>query len=188
MLRASAVAGFVSYLILALALVFGVQETHLGTAWAYFLTGAVAGLFLRLRSAGTATEVADDYGLEAARLYQTPLLSGMAAVMGVVMMASIGGSSLNDIINPNPDVSLSAVVSVEPSPSAEPVAAETVTGPSDQDTMAPLADAFDLGKYPIGLVIALVFGLTPGLVPDRLGASLAGTKSAITSSRPAKTQ
>jgi hypothetical protein len=33
------------------------------------------------------------------------------------------------------------------------------------------------------VVIALIFGLTPGLVLDRLGATLSGTKSAIVSSR-----
>ena len=59
--------------------------------WAFFLVGAAAGLFLRLRLAAEESQVTDDYGLEAARVFQTPLLSGMAAIIGVVLMASLAG-------------------------------------------------------------------------------------------------
>jgi hypothetical protein len=212
LLRTSAVAGLVAYLILALALLFGISEIHFGTAWAYFLTGAVAGLFLRLRSAGTETEVSDDYGLEAARLYTTPLLSGMAAVIGVIIMASIAGSTLGDILDPAPEAAAVAAVAspsptVSPSPNPSPSAGPSVSpspsiapsvgvapeasgspvasepAPQGQITTERLENAFDLRHYPVGLVIALIFGLTPGLVLDRLGASLGNTKSALVTSR-----
>jgi hypothetical protein len=215
LLRTTATAGLVAYLVLALALVVGVSESHLGTAWAYFLTGAVAGLFLRLRRAGTETSVSDDYGLEYARLYQTPLLSGMAAVIGVVIMASISGATLGDILvqeTTPPTIAAEAVASDAPAsdtfgaeetldpddfPAATdaPVPDESAAAgedgaepptdgdPTEQTTSARLGEAFDLETYPLGVVIALIFGLTPGLVLDRLGASLSDTKSAIVSSR-----
>jgi hypothetical protein len=218
LLRTTATAGLVAYLVLALALVVGVSDRHLGTAWAYFLTGAVAGLFLRLRRAGTETSVSDDYGLEYARLYQTPLLSGMAAVIGVVIMASISGATLGDILVQETQPTLAAEAQATDSFDAEesldpdafapasaapaPDEAEAAgdggaevpptdgaaapdggAGPSEQATSARLGEAFDLETYPLGVVIALIFGLTPGLVLDRLGASLSGTKSAIVSSR-----
>ena len=94
------VAGIVAFLVLALALIRGVRPDQLMAGWAYFLVGAAAGLFLRLRLAGEESQVTDDYGLEAARVFQTPLLSGMAAIIGVVLMASLAGSSLGDILTP----------------------------------------------------------------------------------------
>ena len=94
------VAGIVAFLVLALALIRGVHPDQLMAGWAYFLVGAAAGLFLRLRLASEESQVTDDYGLEAARVFQTPLLSGMAAIIGVVLMASLAGSSLGDILTP----------------------------------------------------------------------------------------
>jgi hypothetical protein len=204
LVRTTAVAGLVSYLVLALALLANVRTVHLETAWAYFLAGAIAGLFLRLYTAGGETQVRDDYGLEVARLYQTPLLSGIAAIIGVILMALIAGSTLGDVIAPGgtaprptsaptaPPAAQAAAVSTPvttPAPVATPAAAEEPTdeAPTPEQVLlaAKLEDAFVLARYPIGLVIALAFGLTPGLVLDRLGASLSGTKKALATSRAA---
>jgi hypothetical protein len=178
------IAATFSLLVLGLALIQGVPTTHLVAGWAYFLVGAVAGLFLRLRQAAEEEHVADDYGLESARLNQTPLLSGMAAVLGVVLMASLAGSTLGDVLRPvdtaqslgptadaTVDASAAATSAASPSPSASVAPSPSAT-PSPVETLsmtAELATAFDLGTYPIGLIIALIFGLTPNLVLQRLG-------------------
>ena len=166
------VAGVVAFLLLALALIRGVHPEQLMTGWAYFLVGAVAGLFQRLYLASQESQVNDDYGLEAARVYQTPLLSGMAAVIGVVLMASVAGSSLSDVLTPASDqtATTAAVESAEPSedaseepsaapaptpePSGDTTAAATASEPPDstQSTTTTLARAFDIGTYPAGLV------------------------------------
>jgi hypothetical protein len=200
-MRTTTVAGIVAYLVLALALIAGASPTQVIAGWAFFLVGAIAGLFLRLRFASEDIQVADDYGLEVARLYQTPLLSGMAAVLGVLLMASLAGSTLGDVITPeaaaSPEPSVAASVApASPGPAVSSPAASA--GPSaiagdtpastdrpEQPTTATLTDAFNLGQYPIGLVIAVVFGLTPTLVLSRLGVSWNQVKKDLIATRPA---
>jgi hypothetical protein len=259
LLRTTTFAGLGAFLVLALALISNVSGPHLISGWAYFVTGAVAGLFLRLRNASSESHVTDDYGLEIARLYQTPLLSGIAAVIGVVIMASVAGSVLSDILNPTPNPpavvaspapssaasigpsisplpSPSSTPSLAPSPSPTPLPTPSSTGDSSEPldgpgvasaSMAPpeafetprpspspsvspsavptappspgatpptesggqsttardLDQAFSLNEYSVGIIVALIFGLTPGLVLDRLNASLNRTKSALVSSQ-----
>jgi hypothetical protein len=198
------VAGIFAFLVLALSVVGGINPPQLLAGWAYFLIGAVAGLFLRLYLASREIQVSDDYGLEAARLYQTPLLSGIAAVIGVVLMASIAGSSLGIVLTPEPSAttptpatsaspSLTESETAEPSVSAAPdpgassVPQETVPASAeDQATTETLGRAFDLGSYPLGVVIAIAFGLTPNLVLRRLGVSVTNAKRDLISTRPAE--
>ncbi len=191
------IAGTFSLLVLGLALLQDVPTNHLVAGWAYFLVGAVAGLFLRLRQAAEEEHVADDYGLESARLNQTPLLSGMAAVIGVVLMASLAGSTLGDVLppgdnlpSPGPTASATvdawaAVDNASPSPSApaSPSPSATPCPLEETATTAKLEVAFDLGEYPIGLIIALIFGLTPNLVLQRLGATAAEAKKELVATR-----
>jgi hypothetical protein len=196
------VAGVVAFLLLALGLIRGVRAEQLMTGWAYFLIGAVAGLFLRLYLASLESQVSDDYGLDAARVYQTPLLSGMAAVIGVVLMASVAGSTLAEVLTPEtePNATTAAVASAEasagasaspaasptptPMPSGGAIASASERPTSTQPTTATLASAFDLGAYPVGLVLALAFGLTPSLVLRRLGVSASKAKDELLATRP----
>ena len=88
------VAGLVAYLVLGLALVTlddsrgreVVSDPILAGA-AFFLVGALVGLFRQLHIAGTKRLASEeDYGLTAARLIMTPLLSGIAAVAGAALV------------------------------------------------------------------------------------------------------
>ncbi|HCF86988.1 MAG TPA: hypothetical protein DEV72_17530 [Ktedonobacter sp.] len=54
-------------------------------AAAFYLVGAVAGLFGRFYAESTSERSNDDYGLFSARLIATPLLSGLAGVGGVLI-------------------------------------------------------------------------------------------------------
>jgi hypothetical protein len=44
----------------------------------------------------------------------------------------------------------------------------TTPAAASSGSVASLRDIFDLGRYPFGLIIAAIFGLTPQLLIDRL--------------------
>jgi hypothetical protein len=96
--------------------------------------------------------VNDDYGFAYARLVSAPLISGLGAIAGVVLTAKI--------LLPTTDV-VAAPAAVDDSGKVTNVA-PAVRQP------ASLHDIFDIALNPSGLVVAAVFGLTPGLVLDRL--------------------
>jgi hypothetical protein len=52
---------------------------------AFYIVGAIVGLFSRLGAEAEAEAAVEDYGLSRARLFHTPLFSGLAAVGGVVI-------------------------------------------------------------------------------------------------------
>jgi hypothetical protein len=89
----------------------------------------------------------EDYGLSRARLIHTPLFSGLAAVGGVMLVMVLPAL-----------VNLSAIT---------PEGAASASGGSMPPNVAPqLADIFQLNA--ISLLVAALFGLTPGLLIDRL--------------------
>ena len=128
-------AGSAAFGVLALALLEETRKRYVVAGIAYYLIGAVIGLFQQLRAASAADTVTEeDYGLSTARLIHTPLFSGIAAVAGVAL----------------------AVLA----PLADPA--------HSQNGTADLHQVFDLAKYPAGVVVAAVFGLTPSLLITRL--------------------
>src|SRR5919204_4169414 len=127
-------AGFTAFAVLALALVEEVERRWVAAAVTYYLIGAVIGLFQQLRAASAADTVTEeDYGLATARLINTPLFSGIAAVGGVALA----------VLAP-------------------------LASPGSKQGTANLEQVFDLARYPAGIVIAAVFGLTPTLLITRL--------------------
>lgn len=60
-------------------------------ATAFYLVGAVTGLFGRFYQESTAGSSVDDFGFSTTRLIATPLLSGLAAIGGVLLI-TLGGS------------------------------------------------------------------------------------------------
>lgn len=92
--------------ILAMAPVSGStpgDRTMIISAVAYYLLGAIAGLFGRISQASIANIGVDDYGLSLAQIMSRPLYSGLAGIGGVLIsstLLSIGtpnGLSLNTI-------------------------------------------------------------------------------------------
>lgn len=79
--------GITTYLLLSLALVTGVAVTYIRTVAVFYLVGAIVGLFNRLRTEASQTSAVEDFGLSQARLVVTPLVSGLAAVAGVYLVA-----------------------------------------------------------------------------------------------------
>jgi hypothetical protein len=81
--------GVTTYLLLSLALVAGVSVKHIQTAAILYLVGAIVGLFNRLRIEAGQSSAVEDFGLSQARLVVTPLVSGLAAVAGVYLIAAL---------------------------------------------------------------------------------------------------
>lgn len=83
--------GVVTYLLIVLAVLMDVPRNAVAGATAYYLLGATAGLFGRIILYSRADTETDDYGLGTARLLEVPILSGLAAIVGVVSVALIVG-------------------------------------------------------------------------------------------------
>lgn len=151
LLRTMVLTGITADGVLALVLLAGAERTVVVGAAAFYLVGAVIGLFSRLRAESEANAVVDDYGLSDARLIVTPLLSGLGALAGVVLTAKII-LPVGDVVAP---------ASVDDSGKVTTVAA-------DVREPASLRDIFDIELNPAGLLVAAIFGLTPTLALDRL--------------------
>ncbi len=87
--------GLTAYVLLALALLAEVPSRTIEAAAAFYLVGAIVGLFNRLHAESGTEAAIQDYGLSRARLIQTPLFSGLAAVGGVLLTAMLT-AALND--------------------------------------------------------------------------------------------
>lgn len=87
---AIALTGFVTYLLLCFVILWNTTQFAIGTATAYYMIGAITGLFVRFyNEANNKDAPAEDYGLLVARLIAIPLLSGLAAIGGVLIAATL---------------------------------------------------------------------------------------------------
>jgi hypothetical protein len=77
----------VAYTLLATAVINNIDRVILQSAVVYFLVGALVGLFNRLRIEASSNRAIEDFGLFEARLLHTPLISGVAGVGGVFLVA-----------------------------------------------------------------------------------------------------
>jgi hypothetical protein len=175
----------VAFLLLALAVLVGAPRAAIVAAVAFFLVGAVVGLFNRLGTDAGTDQVVNDYGLARARLLHTPIFSGLAALGGVVVTALLPIALNLAVISPQAPVAPPpAVVASAP---AGTLSGATVTGNAPATAtpaQSALADVFDLQRHPFGLILAAIFGLTPRLLirqlheqGDRLKAELRSTKA-----------
>lgn len=94
--------GLVTYSLLALGVLARAPSEQFQIASAFFLTGAIVGMFNQLRIAGSAKSAIEDFGLSEALLVQVPVVSGLAALAGVVVTAILSPAALataGDVIN-----------------------------------------------------------------------------------------
>jgi hypothetical protein len=80
------VTGLVLFLLVALAVLLCVERRYIVAAATFYLVGAIVGLFNQLYLEGSAETATEDYGLAAARLFHTPMISGLAALGGVLVI------------------------------------------------------------------------------------------------------
>jgi len=78
--------GVGALVLLAAAILFGASSMQIEAAAVFYLVGVVfGGLFQRLTADGTANSAVEDYGFSALQLVQISLVSGLAALAGVVL-------------------------------------------------------------------------------------------------------
>ena len=187
-----------AYVLLGIAMIMGAGRPQILAATVFYLVGACVGLFRQLAAAGAAdTHSEEDYGLSTARLIHTPLFSGLAGVGGVVL------TLIALAVTPRPATPSSTPVATTPH-------AQTVTSPSTTSTStsststasAPAAGSsqdittsnevpslkqiFSLDN-PTAVVIAAIFGLTPGLLMSRLNSNAEKFKVDLRSTEAAET-
>ncbi|HXD17773.1 MAG TPA: hypothetical protein VN654_12210 [Vicinamibacterales bacterium] len=152
LLKTIILTALVTYQLVALAVLAGVPRPAFTSAIAYFLIGATVGLFNRLYLDASAETAVEDYGLSAARLLHTPLLCGLAALGGALIVPLLSAQ-----ITPAIDTGAAAAA-------------------------PPLAAIFDITQRPFTLVLAAVFGLTPSALISRLQSEAEKYKSDLKSS------
>jgi hypothetical protein len=141
--------GIITYVLLAFAMgmdkgAASTMNTPIAAAAAIYLVGAVVGLFNRLYVESGDDAAGEDYGLSKARLLLTPMLSGLAAVGGVLITGMLSGVVDINAITPLHATSGSGSVTLN------------------------LGAIFNLQGYPFALVLAAMFGLAPKTFLKRL--------------------
>lgn len=140
--------GVISLLLLGLIVICQVRDSILVAAVVFYLVGALVGLFSQLNSGwGDAGATEEDYGLNQTRLVFTPMLSGLAAIGGVLLSSMLYASLSGPILPTQADGSADSAVTI---------------------AVPQLYEIFNLNEGRFGLVIAAVFGLTPSLLINRL--------------------
>ncbi len=79
---------FFTYILVIIAILAHVPPMNTLDAMVFYFLGAIVGLFGRLFDERNADTVIDDYGLSMARIIVTPLISGLAALVGVLFVTS----------------------------------------------------------------------------------------------------
>lgn len=73
-----------------MVILWSATTAAIGTATAYYMIGAITGLFVRFYNEANIKDApSDDYGLFLSRILATPLLSGLAALGGVLVAATL---------------------------------------------------------------------------------------------------
>jgi hypothetical protein len=90
------VTGLVTHILLCVTIIMmgersPASDTQLMAAIAFYMVGAISGLFARFYKEVNADKVVavDDFGLSLARLIATPLLSGLAGIGGVIISVAL---------------------------------------------------------------------------------------------------
>src|SRR5258708_36927781 len=79
---------FFTYILVIIAILAKVPSMNALDAMVFYFLGAIVGLFGRLFDERNADTVIDDYGLSMARIIVTPLISGLAALVGVLFVTT----------------------------------------------------------------------------------------------------
>jgi hypothetical protein len=126
LLMSIAVTGIVTHALLCVTILTGstlvatqqftTTQSDIMAATAFYMVGAISGLFVRFYSESRGGSSVDDFGLSSTRLVAIPLLSGLAGIGGVFLaevLAALGGSALIGSTLGKPIV-LSTLFSLDP--------------------------------------------------------------------------
>ena len=135
------ITGLLTYVLFCFAIIAGATPAMITAATAFFLVGALIGLFGRLYDESKVDNANDEYNLILARIIVTPVLSGIAGVLGVLLTTMLSLTLLKSALPQNV------------------VPAVSQFG---------LGDSFNLGRNSLGILIAAAFALTPNLLINTL--------------------
>ncbi len=76
-----------TYVLLCFAVLSGVPTVAMMSITIFYFLGAASGFFSRLSTESRANRLGDDYGVSMARIVLTPLMSGLSAIAGVLVVA-----------------------------------------------------------------------------------------------------
>ena len=79
-------AALFTYILVAITILAEVSKVKIEEAMVFYFVGAIVGLFSRIYDEKKTNNVIDDCGLTMARIIVTPLLSGLAALVGVFLV------------------------------------------------------------------------------------------------------
>ncbi len=105
------ITGFLMYILLCLPIVSNIDSSYVIAATIFFLVGAIVGLFNRLYLETKIDNAINDFGLSMARVIATPVLSGLAAVSGVLIIAMVASTTQNSIKFPE---DLASIYTINP--------------------------------------------------------------------------
>ena len=152
------ITGTFTYVLLAIAILAGVTADKIRQVIVFYFLGALVGLFGRLYTESNQTDsVVDDYGLTMARIIVTPLLSGVAALVGVFLLSIVS------------------------------IGLITPATASHVQNLPGIDSIYNFTIYPQNLVFAAIFGFLPNLVINVLQQKSEDVKSEIKSSSAADT-
>jgi hypothetical protein len=166
------------YALLGIAMFVGASRSQIVAATVFYLVGATIGLFSELQAAMGRAAATEDYGVSRARLYLTPIFSGVAAIGGVVATAMLLAVTPGPV---NTGVGTTAATTMEGPATGAAQSASTQPEPPPR-----LGQIFDLSRYPLNVLIAAVFGLTPTLLTTRLRAAAERYKTDLRSTEAAE--
>ena len=182
-----------TYILLGLGLLFGIPKVTLVSVSVLYLVASLIGLFNRLRIESSHTPKVDTYGLYVARLLTGPLLSGLAGVAGVYLIAlaptflgplSAGSASI-PAASTVPAASVPGASALLASPLPSPAAVADAARELQIAAPKPLVEVFNLTTNQLAVLVAAIFGLAPGLLTTRLQAQISRLERDLARSEPA---
>jgi len=108
------ITAWTAYLVLVAAVGLRAPMTAIAAGGIFFLVGALIGLFAQLGTDAKAEEAVEDFGMAAARLRQTLIGSGLAAVGGVVVTAIVADATAVDRAAEMPNLATVFTVGANP--------------------------------------------------------------------------
>jgi hypothetical protein len=194
--------GLATWLLVLFVVFSRPPELTLLTSAILYSIGATVGLFSRLYADLTSESFGNDYAISYVRLFQAFLLSGHAALAGVYIAVALPVVLNNPTLQVAPVVTVAATATVpsdtgllvtETPLASTGVLSTTVTSTTtiggvtaglDRNTSSlprPI-DVYNIDRYPFGIILALIFGLTPGLLISRLSQGIENYKQDLRSS------
>jgi len=172
LLATAALTGVFTFVLLCIPILLKADIPTIIAATAIYLVGAIIGLFSRLNSEwGDNKTTIDDYGLTLARILVSPMLSGLAAVGGVLLVSllaltlvsSPGAGGNGGTAGTSGPVAVSTLTS-----SGVTVQVSITQQVSNPQGFPTLGKIFDLEKNLTALIFAAVFGFLPSLLINLL--------------------